>query len=143
MGVYTIYAIHCLHSDRVYIGCSRNLAGRIAQHRVSLRAQNHPNIELQRDYNLDPASFEIVGIEQLEGTLGEARLRERHWVQHFGPRVYNRKLPVLPASPLTFDVHEIAQAIRQGLTDGEICLRCHVQTYIVEEVRQSPFFSYL
>lgn len=46
-----IYIISCTETDKVYIGESLNISGRISKHFTNLRNKKHPNIILQNIFN--------------------------------------------------------------------------------------------
>lgn len=150
MTKYTIYAIHCAATDRVYVGVtSQMLCMRLSQHRVLLRKGEHPSEEFQEDFVQHPESFEFVALGKFEGDLDEAREIERNWIRSFGTRVYNRKhlnydRPKKPR-PTTRNstLHRLAEAVRQGLSNEQIAERLDTLPCVVEIVRNHPAREYL
>lgn len=58
-----IYRIVCIFGGRVYVGSSQNIDKRWKEHKRNLQANKHPNVYLQRSYNLygiEAFTFEII-----------------------------------------------------------------------------------
>jgi len=89
-------------NDRVFLGVSLNLAGIINRHKFQLKNGNHPNKELQADWNKFGSSnfaFEIVdeltpGHDATRDYRQELALLEKLWLEKLEPfeeRGYNQR----------------------------------------------------
>ena len=61
-GIEGIYQIHCLQTQKVYIGQSKSILERSGRHLTLLNNNCHECIELQRDWNR-------FGIQNFEFTI--------------------------------------------------------------------------
>ena len=95
-----VYQVKNLTNGKVLLGSSLNLEGLLNRHRFTLRYNNHPNKELQKDWNElgpDQFQFEILEVVQIQdhpnfNLKDELTLLEQIWlekVQPFGERGYN------------------------------------------------------
>jgi hypothetical protein len=95
-----VFQIKNRANGKVLLGSSLNLEGPLNKHRFMLKVNNHPNKELQKDWNeLGPAqfTFEILETVQISDNPNfnlkdELTLLEEIWLeklQPFGERGYN------------------------------------------------------
>lgn len=78
-----IYAIHCVPSDRFYIGWTNNFTERMISHRVGLRHGKHPCKELQADWDrYSPNDFTYTILEEIESEY-LLRLAESKWISDY------------------------------------------------------------
>lgn len=92
-----VYAIHCLITDRRYIGSSINIENRWATHRSELNLNKHYSVDLQKDYNLygkDQVVYSVIECVEKEHNL---KRREQYWIDFYKKTMYNR-------SPSAFSV---------------------------------------
>lgn len=78
-----IYAIRCIPTDKIYIGCTYNVNKRLSEHMNELNRNNHYNKELQEDFNHYSKSdftHEILECVSDEDSL----LREDYWINYYG-----------------------------------------------------------
>ncbi len=62
-----VYRIRNLVSGKVFIGCSRNLPGKLNGHRFQLEIGSHPNKMLQKDFReLGKDQFAFEALDYLE-----------------------------------------------------------------------------
>jgi len=74
-----IYAIQNKMTGDEYIGHSKDIHDRVMIHRSRLRAGNHPNPRLQKDFlEYGESAFHLIIIESLDD-VHILRDRERHW----------------------------------------------------------------
>ncbi len=60
-----VYEIHCIATNKFYIGASNNVGKRLQKHFSELRFNRHPNTRLQQDYNtFGQSSFEWHILEE-------------------------------------------------------------------------------
>jgi group I intron endonuclease len=80
-----IYLISCLVNQKTYIGQTKSIKKRIAQHQNNLKKGNHPNQHLQNAYNKYGVDFFVFRpIEYLEdSTLEQLTEREQYWIDFF------------------------------------------------------------
>ena len=57
-----VYRITCLKNNKVYIGESANLLGRLGKHSDALEQNRHDCFELQKDFNHYGKSFFVFEI---------------------------------------------------------------------------------
>jgi hypothetical protein len=118
-GVYVIR--HC-PSGRVYVGSSRNIATRWANHRATLNSGRHGNRGLQADWARDgAAAFEFLVVEPLEVDDPSLEAAEQRWAAHYqllgGGLVYNRRPVMRPdLSPRAKDHMEFCPRTRAQIT---------------------------
>ena len=74
-----IYKITNQVNGKIYIGQSQNVYERRMEHFVALRRGNHPNKEMQRDWNKDSHGFRFDVIEFCPIKLLNAR--EFFWIE--------------------------------------------------------------
>ncbi len=78
-GIYCI--VNCVN-DKIYVGSSKNIKIRIANHKNLLIKKKHGNIHLQRAYNkykLGSFSFEVLEYCNINKLLG----REEYWINFY------------------------------------------------------------
>lgn len=83
-----VYYIKCLVSDRIYIGCSKNIKIRYNIHMGELRRNVHYNAELQKDFNIYGEHQFILEIITL-CSIEELRNKEKYYIDNLNP-YYNR-----------------------------------------------------
>lgn len=93
-----IFQVRNLTNEKVFIGKTENLEGMLNRQEFQLKANGHPNKQLQADYNelgADKFTFEILEeLEQREGLdlKKELEFLEDLWLerlQPFGEKGYN------------------------------------------------------
>jgi group I intron endonuclease len=94
MDARGVYAIVNTKNGLRYIGSTISFEQRWAQHKIHLRMGYHENEALQRDWNVDPDSFQFEIVEVLpEGsTRNQLQARERYYINRCGAesgRIYN------------------------------------------------------
>ncbi len=89
-----VYAITNKTNGRVYIGSSTNLLTRLSMHERLLIANNHPNAEMQKDFNSNcHFAFDVLHVRQAERKMGrtviskaerqELYLLERQYIDQY------------------------------------------------------------
>src|SRR5438105_5069880 len=88
-----IYQIRNLTNDKVFVGAALNLPGILTSNRVQLSAGNHPNKQLQAEWDefgSDSFAFEVV--DELAATEGtgydyrtDLRFLEELWLEKLQP----------------------------------------------------------
>jgi group I intron endonuclease len=74
-----VYAIENTQTNRVYVGSSKDIPGRLHNHLYMLRLGTHPSASLQADFQqYGEAAFTFRTLENTTQLLG----RERHWQEH-------------------------------------------------------------
>lgn len=113
-----IYILHCAINNKVYIGSSKNIHKRWAQHFLQLKNNKHFNQHLQKAYNLysrEAFSFSIIE-ECLEDQFKE---RESYWIRLYdsanSDKGYNVDIPDQINYPLNYNT-------RQEDIDPIICI---------------------
>ena len=95
-----VFQIKNMANGKVLLGSSLNLEGPLNKHRFMLKVNNHPNKDLQKDWNElgpDQFTFEILETVQIRdhpnfNLKDELTLLEEIWLeklQPFGARGYN------------------------------------------------------
>jgi hypothetical protein len=87
---YGVYCIVCTRIKAVFVGRSRNLSGRLKNHRSLLRNGRHPVKKFQEDWDVFLDDFEFV--EEELGDVGLLVAAEESKVRHYlslGYMVYN------------------------------------------------------
>lgn len=99
-----IYKITNQLNGKIYVGQSKNVYEREAEHFTALRRNRHPNKEMQRDWNKNNHGFRFDVIEWC--SLNELNDREKYWIEALntvekgynqGWVPYKRKQPKKPA----------------------------------------------
>lgn len=96
-----VFLIRNNKTDRVFLGCGIDLRGTINRHRFQLSTGNHPNRELQADWNqLGANNFAFEVIEELQprnetsfDSKRELEFMEKMWLDKlkpYGERGYNK-----------------------------------------------------
>lgn len=83
-----VYKITCLSNDKIYIGSSKHILGRIEAHKIHLRKNKHRNPHLQNawdKYGEENFTFEILEECDIENLLE----REQYWMDY--TLCYNRE----------------------------------------------------
>jgi group I intron endonuclease len=86
-----VYCVLCVPTFRLYVGSTKNLTHRAAQHFRSLEEGTHHNRELQYHFDAHGASsFSFVVLEYVPDLdrLGEA---EQRWLNRLLPRAFNHQ----------------------------------------------------
>lgn len=86
-----IYRITNTIKNKVYVGQSKNVYERRAEHFVALRRGRHPNKEMQRDWNENNRGFRFDVIELT--TVDKLNEREKYWIDKLNtmePHGYNQ-----------------------------------------------------
>lgn len=66
-----VYAIINKTNGRIYIGSSTNLLTRLSMHERLLIANNHPNAEMQKDFNANcHFVFDVLHVQRAERKMG-------------------------------------------------------------------------
>ena len=77
-----VYAIKCHANNKYYVGSSKNIKQRWANHRSMLECGTHVNVDMQNDYDKFGASqFEYIHL--VECTEAEARKKEAEFIKIF------------------------------------------------------------
>lgn len=74
-----IYKITNQVNGKIYIGQSKNVYERRAEHFTALRHKKHPNKAMQRDWNKDNRGFRFDVIEFCP--LAALNDREKYWIE--------------------------------------------------------------
>lgn len=74
-----IYKITNQVNGKIYIGQSQNVYERRMEHFVALRRGNHPNKDMQRDWNKNSRGFRFDVIEFCP--IKDLNEREHHWIE--------------------------------------------------------------
>jgi len=75
-----IYSIIHLASGRAYFGSSARALSRMKEHRRLLCNGNHPNIHLQRAWNLYGAKAFRFAVEEIVKDVTQLLIREQAWI---------------------------------------------------------------
>lgn len=94
-----IYALYNKKSKKIYFGKSANIRARLSYHRTKLEKNDHPNQELQKDYNdairddkycMIGCMVQLVPADQID----KAELTHITYFESYRPDVgYNTQLP--------------------------------------------------
>ena len=76
-----IYKISNLLNGKMYIGQSKNVYEREAEHFTALRRNRHPNKSMQRDWNKDNHGFRFDVLEFCP--IDKLNEREKYWIDGF------------------------------------------------------------
>ena len=91
-----IYQIKCTKTDKTYLGSTGNIINRLKQHFKQLKANQHPNPEMQQDFNLWGEKSFVVGFIKLVHQNYDRKqlyLDEQNYldvVKSFETRYYNK-----------------------------------------------------
>ncbi len=77
-----IYKITNEINGKIYIGQSKNVYERRAEHFVALRRNRHPNKEMQNDWNKNNRGFRFDIVEFC--FLKDLNEREHYWIEKLG-----------------------------------------------------------
>jgi len=97
-----VFLIRNNKTDKVFLGCGIDLRGTINRHKFQLSTGNHPNRELQADWNqLGANNFAFEVIEELQprnetsfDSKRELEFMEKMWLDKlkpYGDRGYNKR----------------------------------------------------
>src|SRR4030067_1023972 len=93
-----VYYIKCEINDYIYIGQSRDIVTRFANHISELQKGVHKNIILQEDFNL--YGLDAFSCEILEDYFGEDLLEKETFhilrLRESGCSLYNQEIPLKP-----------------------------------------------
>ncbi len=108
-----IYAVRCNRTSKEYVGCTKNVAKRMREHRCLLRQGKHASASLQRDWNaLGEKAFHIRVLQELppDATVEMKRTYELWWMKLFerDGALYNENLTSFQGPPGSI---EKAQAV--------------------------------
>ena len=123
-GIYKLSS-----GGHIYIGSSKNLYSRLAEHRIDLRDNKHSNEFLQRVYNKNGISD--MRIDIVEYCDPEIRLeREKFWIKELNADM-NMQDPV--DHTLSEESRKkLSKSIRKGLADGKYKKKfdfCEIEAY--------------
>ena len=85
-----IYAIHCLTTDRKYIGGSSDIENRWTVHKSILRLNTHHCVELQKAFLLYGEENFVYSVLEQVSKKSYLRKREQYWLDRH-PDSYNTK----------------------------------------------------
>ena len=83
-----IYEIHCYVTKKSYIGSSKNVFGRLEEHRFSLRQGYHTNHKMQQEwdeYGEEAFSFEVLTLCEIAELVDQEQ-----WFLSMGNAQYNK-----------------------------------------------------
>lgn len=107
-----VYAIINKTNGRVYIGSSSNLISRLAMHERALIANEHPNAEMQRDFNENcHFEFDILHVQRAD-RRGERTVISRSERQDLYAMEW-KYIEQYEAMEKGYNQQPIGQAIRQ------------------------------
>ena len=123
-GIYKLSA-----GGHIYIGSSKNLYARLAEHRTDLRENRHSNEFLQRVYNKN--GIENMQVDIVEYCDPEIRLdREKFWIKEFNADM-NMQDPV--DHTLSEESRKkLSESVRKGLAEGKYKTKydfCEIEVY--------------
>ncbi len=119
-----IYAIQCSATDRVYIGSSRQLYKRLAQHRRQLESGRHIRRQMQGDWDAyGPDAFTFNLVEQTPPDDHSLDAAETRHIRAAGARAYNygdsagrlSTEPACPARLRSANMREVALLLTEAL----------------------------
>lgn len=85
-----VYAILCLVSGRVYFGVSYDMKERVSSHKFALRAGNHSNKGMQRDFDAFGEAAFSCEVYKPMADLGERLALESQLIRNTSPELrYN------------------------------------------------------
>ena len=76
-----IYKIVNTYNGKVYIGQTQDIEQRHMQHFTKLEHGNHPNKQMQKEYNLYKKYFTFSLVE--ECPLSLLNRAEKHWIEYY------------------------------------------------------------
>ena len=93
--LYSVYEIRCINNNRVYIGQTRDINKRFANHKYHLSVGDHDNIYLQSDFNkYNSYSFKYTVLKECH-SRAEAKQFEDYYIEKNGGiesnKVYNQQ----------------------------------------------------
>ena len=132
-----IYQIKCIQTNKTYLGSTGNIIKRLKQHYKQLKANRHPNQEMQQDFSLWGEKCFVVGIMKLVHQNYDRQqlyLDEQNYldvVKSFETRYYN-KSHKCKAGKIEPAITKAVQSFIRENIDPYHCSRLTCDTFEVE-----------
>jgi hypothetical protein len=115
----TVYALKCVSTEEVYIGCTAGKLGkRMREHRCLLNAGRHKAVKLQDRWKmLGPSGFRLIVVEALPNDADVILKRERelYWMRFFLEKDLLLNTHLVSYSPLPGSSQKAAESrVRNG-----------------------------